>query len=264
MEEVGGLLEAVSLDEPHRVERAAVGIGSQAVDRDDAGMLQPAGDLGLDQEPLAADGVVGVLVEDLLERHLAVELGIQGHKNGAQAALGVGPQHAKPLARGGGRPERVAGRAVGVGFGVGVCRGRSRDARSRPRCRHRPTRPVSRKWTGRRGRRPGSSPRRRRAGRDGRRESFEQGSVRRVQCPGAIKCSARDRDLSQVQAWNAATSSACWIKPVCKASKPKRRWRSAAMGTLRSISVAGRRLNVPSGPADDRKNVSILICRSGR
>ena len=50
------LLEAVAADEPHGVVGPAVGVGAQAVDRHDAGVLQPAGDLGLEQEPLAAGG----------------------------------------------------------------------------------------------------------------------------------------------------------------------------------------------------------------
>ena len=113
VEAVGGLLEAVPLDEPHGVERAAVGVGPQAVDRDDARVLQAAGDLGLEQEAGPAGRVVGVLVEDLLERHLAVELGVEGDEDGAQAAPGVGPQDAEPLAVGGGGAHGVAGRAVG-------------------------------------------------------------------------------------------------------------------------------------------------------
>ena len=36
-------------------------------------MLQPAGDLGLDEEALADRRVVGVAVEDLLQRDLALE-----------------------------------------------------------------------------------------------------------------------------------------------------------------------------------------------
>ena len=36
------------------------------------GMLEPAGDLGLQKEAGAALGVVGVAVLDLLERHLAI------------------------------------------------------------------------------------------------------------------------------------------------------------------------------------------------
>ena len=107
MEAVDGLLEAVAPDEPHGVVRAAVAVGAQAVDRDDPGVLQPAGDLGLEQEPLPAGGVVGVLVEDLLERHLAVQLRVERHEDRAQAAAGVGPQDAEPLAVGGGRCRRT-------------------------------------------------------------------------------------------------------------------------------------------------------------
>ena len=125
-------------------------------------MLQPAGDLGLQQEPLAAGRVVGVVVEDLLERHLAVQLGVQGHEDGAQAAPGVRPEDAEPLAVGGGRTDGVAGGAVGVvrlgravpgadvaerGLDVGVA-----EAGQAPRGSSGPA-----------GRRPGSSRRRRRA-----------------------------------------------------------------------------------------------------
>ena len=73
-------------------------------------MLQPAGDLGLEQEAGAAGRVVGVPVEDLLERHLAVELGVEGDEDRAQSAAGVGPEDAEPLAVGGGRADGVAGR----------------------------------------------------------------------------------------------------------------------------------------------------------
>ena len=45
-----GRLEVVAADEPHGVEGAAVVVGAQAVDRHDAGVLEPAGDLGLDDE----------------------------------------------------------------------------------------------------------------------------------------------------------------------------------------------------------------------
>ncbi|MFO0950014.1 MAG: hypothetical protein U0835_02455 [Isosphaeraceae bacterium] len=40
-------------------------------------MFEPAGDLGLDEEPVAADGVVGVVREDLLEGDLAVQLRVE-------------------------------------------------------------------------------------------------------------------------------------------------------------------------------------------
>lgn len=52
--------------------------GAQPVNRHDAGVLQAAGDLGFDQKPLVADRLVGVVVEDLVERGLAVRLRIQG------------------------------------------------------------------------------------------------------------------------------------------------------------------------------------------
>ena len=76
----------------------------------------------------AAGRVVGVLVEDLLERHLAVQLGVERHEDGAQAAPGVRPQDAEPLAVAGGRADGVAGGAVGVAV-------RARSSRSRRRGR---------------------------------------------------------------------------------------------------------------------------------
>ena len=101
MERGDGLLEVVAPDEPHGVIGPAVGVVAQAVDGDDPGVLQAAGDLGLDQEPGAAVGVVGVVVEDLLEGDLAVQLGVEGDEDLAQAALGVGPEDPEPAALGG-------------------------------------------------------------------------------------------------------------------------------------------------------------------
>ena len=96
-------LRLIALDEPHGVVRAAAGVGAQAVDRHDAGVLEPAGDLGLGDEPLAADRVVGVLLEDLLERHLAVQLAVERHEHRAQPAPRMRPENAEPLAIAGGR-----------------------------------------------------------------------------------------------------------------------------------------------------------------
>ena len=115
-----GLLEGVPPDEPHGVERPAVGVGAQAVDRDDPRVLQPAGDLRLGQEPGAAAGFVGVVVEDLLERHLAVQLLVQRHEDSAQAAAGVGAEDAESLAVAGGGAEGVGGGAFGVVVAVAV------------------------------------------------------------------------------------------------------------------------------------------------
>ncbi len=118
MEPVDCLLEGIAPDEPHGVVGPAVGVGAQAVDRDDPGVLEPAGDLGLEQEACSADRVVGVLVEDLLERHLAVQLLIEGDVDGAQSAAGVGPEHAEPLPAGGCRADRDAGAAFRVARGA--------------------------------------------------------------------------------------------------------------------------------------------------
>ncbi len=124
VEALDRLLEAVALDEPHRVVGTAVAVGTQAVDRHDAGVFQAAGDLGLDQEPLAAGRVVGVVVEDLLERHLAVQLGVQGHEHRPQSAAGMRPEDAEPLAVAGGRADGVRCRAVRVAIvGRAVRRG---------------------------------------------------------------------------------------------------------------------------------------------
>ncbi len=90
--------------------------GDEAVDGHDPGVFEPAGDLGLKQEPLAADRVVGVVGEDLLERDLAVQLGVERHEHGAQATPGVRPQDTEPLAVAGGRVHCVAGVAVGIDF----------------------------------------------------------------------------------------------------------------------------------------------------
>ena len=162
VEPLDRLLEAVALDEPHRVVRAAVAVRAQPVDRHDPGVFEPAGDLGLDQEPLAAGRVVGVVVEDLLERHLAIQLGVEGHEHGPQPAPGMRPEHAEPLAVAGGRSRRRR-----------MPCGRRRRPRSRrvprrrgrawPRCPGRRSAPGSPASTCRPEPRPGFSRRRRRA-----------------------------------------------------------------------------------------------------
>ena len=124
VEVLDGLLEAVALDEPHGVIGPPAAVGAQAVDRDDARVLQSACDFGLDDESPAADGIVGVLLDDLLERHLAVQLGIQGHENLAQPAACVRPQDAEPLAVAGGRAQGQTGGALGVVITVALGGGR--------------------------------------------------------------------------------------------------------------------------------------------
>ena len=73
-----GFHEAVTFDESHGVERPAIGVVPQAIDRDDAGVFELAGDLRLLDEPSAAVGVVGAAILDLLESDGSVEFLIQG------------------------------------------------------------------------------------------------------------------------------------------------------------------------------------------
>ena len=77
-------------------------------------MFQSAGDLGLQKKSLAADRIVGMLLEDLLERHLAVQLVVQRDEDGTQTAPGVRPQDAKPLPVGRGRADAVRGRFIRI------------------------------------------------------------------------------------------------------------------------------------------------------
>ena len=110
--EVGdGVLEAVSLDEPHGIEGSAVVVGSEAVDGDDPGMFEAAGDLGFEQEAGSLAGVVGVAVLDLLEGDLATQLLVVGDVDDAEAALGV----VADLAVAGGDGD-VIGRRRGLGW----------------------------------------------------------------------------------------------------------------------------------------------------
>ena len=61
-------------------------------------MLEPAGDLGLQQEPSPAVGIVGTLGLDLFEGDLALELGIERHGDHADASAGVQVQDLEAVA----------------------------------------------------------------------------------------------------------------------------------------------------------------------
>jgi hypothetical protein len=69
--------------------------------------------------PVAAAFIVGVAVEDLLQRQLAMQLGVQSHEDGVQAAFGMRSENAEPLAVAGGRADGITGGAVGVGLALG-------------------------------------------------------------------------------------------------------------------------------------------------
>src|SRR6516165_6313388 len=92
----------------------AIAIVAKTVDGHDSRVLEPAGDLSLDEEPLAASGIVSVVIKELLQRHLAVELGVEGDEDRTQPPSGAGPQDAEPRPSAGGRANGVTRRAVVV------------------------------------------------------------------------------------------------------------------------------------------------------
>ena len=90
--------EAVAPNEPHCVIGAAAIVGAQAVHRRNARVLKSACDFCLQEKAVATDRVVCVAFKDLLERHFAIQLGVERHKHRPQPALSVWPQDAEPLA----------------------------------------------------------------------------------------------------------------------------------------------------------------------
>ena len=85
-------------------------------------MLEPAGDLGFEQEPLRGSPGRRRGVEDLLQGHFSVKLGVAAPRRQRRAAMGMRAKDTEPLAAGGGRTHSVAGGAVGIERGVGLCR----------------------------------------------------------------------------------------------------------------------------------------------
>src|SRR5262249_32111122 len=95
METLNRLMHAIAADEPHGIERPAVEIVTQAVDRHDARMFQSACNLGFQHEPYPAVGVVRVAKLDLLESHLSVQLLVLSDEDLPQATAGMWPQDAE-------------------------------------------------------------------------------------------------------------------------------------------------------------------------
>ena len=112
-----GVLERVASDKPHRVVGPAIGVDAEPIHRHDPRVLEPAGDLGLDNKSVAAGRVVRVAFEDLLESNLTVQLAIERHKHFAETTAGMLAQHAEPLAVGRRGPHRERGGTVSVAFG---------------------------------------------------------------------------------------------------------------------------------------------------
>ena len=81
--------EGFSLDEPHGIERAAVGMDAQPVHGYDAGVFQVARDFCLRDEAAATDWIVGGVGLNFLEGYVAMQFAIFGEKNLSEAALSV-------------------------------------------------------------------------------------------------------------------------------------------------------------------------------
>ena len=92
------LLEALAANKPHGIERPAVGIASETVDRDDPRVLQPAGDLRLGEEPRPALQVVGMPVLNLFECDLAVQFGVARDEDVSEPSPVVEAENLEPEA----------------------------------------------------------------------------------------------------------------------------------------------------------------------
>ena len=98
MESSDRLLQRLTPNESHGVIRTSVLIDAHAVDRNDTGVFEAAGDLGLEQKPSSTGLIVGVAIEDLLERHLTIEFRIECDEHRPKATPRMRTQHAESLA----------------------------------------------------------------------------------------------------------------------------------------------------------------------
>ena len=80
--------QGAALDQLHGEIRPVVGEGAQLVDRDHAGVLQLAGDLGLLDEPADQVGVLAMLLEQDLDGQVAAEVAVAPLDDDAHAAAG--------------------------------------------------------------------------------------------------------------------------------------------------------------------------------
>ncbi len=99
MEPLDRLFEGLPFDEPHRIVGTSVCMVTQTIDWHDPRVLQPARDLGLQQEPRLADRMVRMLGSQRFQSDLAIEFGIDREEDLAQTALGMGPDDAEALDR---------------------------------------------------------------------------------------------------------------------------------------------------------------------
>ncbi len=125
------LREGAALDEPHRVERLAALAGPhELMDRDDVGVLELAGDLGLFQETGPDDRIIRLLGPQFLEGHLATKVGVAPARPGrCLPARAVGSAYSARAFRVCSRLSRSghAPRAAPARRSIGESRGRQRE-----------------------------------------------------------------------------------------------------------------------------------------
>lgn len=90
-----GVLQRLPANEPHGVERAAVGVNSQSVHRHDPGMLQFTGYFCFENEPCTQIGTRGDAFLQLFQRDLSPQPFVLCDKHRANAAASVGAENAK-------------------------------------------------------------------------------------------------------------------------------------------------------------------------
>src|SRR5262249_3179436 len=100
VEPLDRLLQGLPLDESHRIIRAAIGISAQAIDRHDPRVLQPASDLGLQEEARLADRIISVVGPELLQSDLAIQFGVESQEDLAQPTSGMRPDDPESLVEG--------------------------------------------------------------------------------------------------------------------------------------------------------------------
>jgi hypothetical protein len=78
-------------------------------------MFQPAGDFGFAQESLPTHWIIGMRIQNLLERDFAVQFFVECHEYRAQSAARMRAQHAESLTIGSSFADCVGDRAIGFG-----------------------------------------------------------------------------------------------------------------------------------------------------
>jgi predicted RecB family nuclease len=100
MKRPDGFLERLPANKPHGVVGPSVRVMPEVINRHDTRMLKSPRDFRFLHEAAAADGIVRMMLLNLLDGHFAVERLVQCDKDLAQPALGMRPQHQVAIAIG--------------------------------------------------------------------------------------------------------------------------------------------------------------------